>query len=857
VATLPSGTVTFVFTDIESSTRHWEADAAAMDTALARHDQVLRDSVDAHNGVVVKATGDGILAVFDRVTAALDASVDAQRALRSNDLPAARMAVHTGEAFERDGDYFGPALNRAARLMAIGHGGQILVSGATAALAQTALPTDVSLRDMGEHRLRDLAEPMLVFQLVHPALVVEFPALRSIDMAPGNLPRQVASFVGREREIKLLSEMLGARSLVTLTGVGGVGKTRLAFQVAAEVVPQFPDGVWVCELAPISDPNAVWETVASSINARPAPGRALEDVLLEYLEPKRLLLVLDNCEHLLAPVARIVTAINHRCPHVVVLTTSREGLSVSGEQMFTVPSLGVPGARTSLDEVRAADAVQLFSERAREAKGDFELGEQNADAVAQLCRRLDGIPLAIELAAARVRSLPPDELVARLDQRFKLLTRGSRAALERHQTLRHTIDWSYELLTVSERRTLNRLSVFAGGWDLAAAEAVVAGDDIHSFDVPDLLGQLVDKSLVDVDEDESGARYRLLETIRQYAQEQLEDSGETGVVRHAHLRHFMRVTEAAGPHLRSRDQLIWAEKLTRESDNLRAALDFAVETTLPDEALRLIAPLMVTGIPTGWTATDWAETARGIPGANTQPLYPLATAYAAMGAGYLGNAPLGQAIAEEARAAQDRLGTNHLWVYAASGATAFFAGDFDAARHHAGEWLKLAREANDAYEISHALILLASADLTDFDRSYPAASEAVKTSRNAGIASALVYALLVLATVLTAADQLEDYESAFELLEEAIDVGTKLGDHRAVATAVAFQAGIAVHTEDWRTALQRIVSALELHLDAGESQAFGGALRLAAIALHGIGYLQPIPVLMGCGSTRFVSTHSP
>ena len=335
---------------------------------------------------------------------------------------------------------------------------------------------------------------------------------------PGNLPRQVTTFVGRETEIGALAELVRQSSLVTLTGVGGVGKTRLALQVAAEVVTDFPNGAWLCEFAPVADPDAVWETLGASLRVQAFPGRSLEESVLEYLAAKRLLLVLDNCEHLLDAIARQVTAIAQRCARVSVLATSREGLALAGERIVAVPSLGVPADDSDIDALMGADAVQLFSDRARAAKNEFALTDRNASAVGVLCRRLDGIPLAIELAAARVRSLSPEDLVARLDQRFKLLTRGSRAALERHQTLRSTIDWSYDLLEPTERRALDRLSVFAGGCDLAAAEAVLAGDDLDELDVVDLLGQLVDKSLVVADDNaDGGVRYRLFESIRQYA----------------------------------------------------------------------------------------------------------------------------------------------------------------------------------------------------------------------------------------------------------------------------------------------------------------------------------------------------
>ena len=416
---------------------------------------------------MVKTTGDGVHAAFPNASEAVVAAIDAQLSLASEDWGDARsmsvrIGIHTGEAEQRGGDYYGPALNQAARLMAAGHGGQVLISGSTELLVRQLLPDGVSLVDAGTHSLRDLQDPVQIFQLVHPDLRAEFPPLRTLDAHRGNLPPQVTTFIGREAEIAAVADRVRRSPLVTLTGVGGVGKTRLALEVAAEVVVDFPDGAWLCEFAPVTDAGAVWETLAASLRVQSSPVRALEESVLEYLAPKRALLVLDNCEHLLDAIARQVDAIAHRCPRVAVLATSREGLALAGERIVAVPSLRVPEDDADRDELMQADAVRLFVDRANAAKSDFALTDRNAGAVAVVCRRLDGIPLAIELAAARVRSMSVEDLVARLDQRFKLLTRGSRAALERHQTLRNTIDWSYDLLDPREREALNGLSRVRG-----------------------------------------------------------------------------------------------------------------------------------------------------------------------------------------------------------------------------------------------------------------------------------------------------------------------------------------------------------------------------------------------------------
>jgi predicted ATPase/class 3 adenylate cyclase len=853
---LPSGTVTFLLTDIEGSTRLWEAQGADMAQVLGRHDEIIAKAVVRADGMLLKTRGEGdsTFSVFARATDAINATVVFQEALAAEAWPSSidlrvRVAIHTGEAELRDGDYFGTTVNRAARLRALAHGGQVLVSNATAVVGRGGLPPEARLIDLGDHQLRDLAEPMRVFQLVHPALGADFPPLRSLSVLPGNLPRQVTSFVGRDRELKLIAELVHERPLVTLTGVGGVGKTRLGVQVAAEVLADFPDGGWLCELAPVADPSAVWQTLASSLGVLPSTGRPLEELVLEYLGSKRLLIVLDNCEHLLNSVGIVVDAIGRRCPQVVVLATSREGLALAGEQMVAVPALGVPAADADRESRAQADAVRLFCDRARDASHDFVLSDTNLVAVAQLCRRLDGIPLAIELAAARVRSLPPDELVARLDQRFRLLTRGSRAALERHQTLRNTIDWSYELLSGAERTTLDRVSVFAGGWDLDAAEVVVAADDMDKTDVVDLLGQLVDKSLVDVDPADGPVRYRLLETIRQYAQERLEASGETGAIRSRHLDYYVTVSEKAGPRLRGRDQLDCSADIARDTDNFRAALDWAVEASLPDEGLRLIVPLMVTGIPIGWTANDWAGTAASIDGAERNPLFPAALAYSAMGTTLSGDLNRAEELVTTAEMAQKALETNHLWVHAASGTLALFQGNHDRARQHAEIWLEFARSSGDSYEIAQALILLAATLIaSDPGRALVVAEEAVRVSRDAAIPGTLLYALIVRANpTLLSGDPVQ----AMALLDEAVDVASKLGDLASVASALMVRGIHAVFHEDWPVALRASSRAAELDLQIGQLLQLGATLRVATVALAAMNAFEPAAVLTGFMDTRF------
>ncbi|MGA8544337.1 MAG: AAA family ATPase, partial [Mycobacterium sp.] len=555
----PAGVVTFLFTDVEGSTRRWESDADAMRTALAAHDAVLRAAIEAHGGFMFKHTGDGVCAAFSSPTAAVDAAVVAQRKL---ELPV-RMGLATGEAELRDGDYFGAVLNRAARVMAAGHGGQILLADSTAGLL-----SGVELIDLGPCRLRDLPTPVQVSQVQAEGLRTDFPPLRAIDASPGNLRPAVTSFIGREAEVAEVQAAVKGRRLVTLTGVGGVGKTRLALEVAARLADEFPDGVWFFELAAVADPAAVPDAVAAVLGIIQQPGKSVADSVAAALEGRVRLLVFDNCEHVVDSVADLVEAILAASATVTVLATSREGLGVSEEQLWRVPSLDVNCGTQSA-------AVNLFVDRAQSVVSDFSLTQPGeADAVVEICRRLDGIPLAIELAASRMASMTAGEVRDRLDQRFRLLV-GSRRGLERHQTLRHAVAWSYDLLDDAEKPLLERCSVFAGGFDLQSACAVMGSDD--DFATLDLLDALVRKSLLVADRSSGRTRFAMLETIRQFAEDQLVARGEASEIRAAHSQYFAgREADimALWDSPRQREAYDW---LTVELANLRTAFRWAAD----------------------------------------------------------------------------------------------------------------------------------------------------------------------------------------------------------------------------------------------------------------------------------------
>ena len=582
--TAPSGVVTFLFTDIEGSTRRWESDADGMRSALAEHDKVLRSAIEAHEGFVFKHTGDGMAAAFASPMAALEAAVDAQRELQ---LPV-RVGIATGEAELRDNDYFGTVLNRAARVMGAGHGGQILVADSTAGLL-----SGVELTNLGPRQLRDVSTPVTVFQVQSRGLRTDFPPLRTLDPSRGNLRPAATSLIGREADVVEINATLHAHRLVTLTGVGGVGKTRLATEVAIKLTNEFPDGVWILELAAVADPASVPDAVAAVLGITQQPGKSVAESVAAAMEGRVRLLVFDNCEHVLSAAAGLVEQILEHSATVRVMATSREGLGVADEQQWLVSALDLDAA------------ASLFAERAQSVDRNFSGNDANA--AAEICRRLDGIPLAIELAASRMSSMTAHEVNQRLDDRFRLLV-GSRRGLGHHQTLRHAVQWSYDLLDSEEANLLERCSVFLGGFDLQSACAVAGSGEGDDFVILDLLDALVRKSLVVVDRSTGQTRYSMLETIRQFAEERLTATGLASEVRSAHARHFAD-REAAIMTLwdspREREAYAWC---TTELANLRSAFRWAADHDELDVAAAIAT---VAGCVGTWVEihepTTWAE----------------------------------------------------------------------------------------------------------------------------------------------------------------------------------------------------------------------------------------------------------
>jgi predicted ATPase/class 3 adenylate cyclase/DNA-binding CsgD family transcriptional regulator/tetratricopeptide (TPR) repeat protein len=584
---LPTGTVTLLLSDVEGSTRLWEADEEAAAAAIARHYELFDTAIAAHRGVrpVEQGEGDSVVAAFASGSDALAAALDVQCAFATERWPTeqdvrVRIALHTGEVRLRDeGNYYGPAIIRCARLRSIGHGGQTLLSDSIRDLVIDGLADDVSLKNLGPQRLKDLGRPERVWQLCHPDLEAEFPPLRSLDAVPNNLPGQLTAFVGRDAEMAELRDLLAQHRLITLSGAGGCGKTRLALQLAAEVAEKHPGGTWWVELAGVTDPELVTANVANAIGVRAEPERPLVETMADYLAGHEALLVLDNCEQVLAPSARLVEELLRSVADLSVLATSREALGITGELAWRVPSLDL------------ALAIQLFIERAELVRPGFMPDDVEMGNIARICERVDGMPLAIELAAARTRMMSPASIAAGLDDRFRLLTGGSRNAQARQQTLEASVAWSHELLDDAERVLLRRLSVFNSGFSLDSAESVCSDEIVDSYSILDLLGHLVDKSLVQTDDLAPENRYRLLETIRHYARDRLLESGETDRVRHRHLGWFLGYAERAEREMDRAGGPTWMDRLDAEHDNLQSALEWAEISGEHETVLRLTTAL--------------------------------------------------------------------------------------------------------------------------------------------------------------------------------------------------------------------------------------------------------------------------
>jgi predicted ATPase/class 3 adenylate cyclase len=801
---LPAGTVTFLLTDIEGSTLLWETVPDAMEVALEQHNRVLAEVIGEHSGVVVTSRGEGdsFFAVFPSAIAAVEAAGACQLRLKAEAWPASaalrvRMGLHTGEAHVQGGDYVDHApINRCARVKAAAHGGQVLVTRATRDLVGGGLSGGFGLKRLGEFRLRDLSQPELIYQLTHADLPAGFPPIRTVAERAGNLLLPVSSFIGRARELERTAAALGQARVVTLTGPGGVGKTRLALQAAGQVAGRFGDGAWLCELAPVRDVAGVDDAVAAVFSVVARAGQSTRETLVEFLRGKELLLVLDNCEHLLEGAAALAGALARSCERLAILATSREGLGIEGEHLVPVPPLGVPEADADLAAITGAEAVRLFAERAAAVKPGFAVTAGNAAAVAAVVRRLDGIALAIELAAARVPAMTPAELARRLERSFAVLAAGRRGAVVRHQTLRATIDWSYQLLAEPEQALLARLAVFAGGCTLQAAEAVCSGEGIDPDAVFELLAALVARSLVVAEEHGPQTRYRLLETIRQYGEQRLSEAGETERWHARHAVYYADVLRQVRDHAHDRQaEVFWAVRLGAEQDNLLAAWSWAVGTGNVGTAFAILAGFASVEVSSGYPLLLPAEAALELPGAAGHPGYPLALAVSAVFASNRADVPGAEDLCRRAAEASARSDTPdwrvEVTICTARVGIATIRGASAEAARYAEQAAGLARTGGDLANASvHLTFAVASHLLAgDAPAAVPLANEALALARQIGAPALVATGLLAVGAAVADTDP----EQARACLRESLELSTALGYQNAMgltwAAAIAFLVG--------------------------------------------------------------------
>ncbi|MCW3058251.1 MAG: regulatory protein LuxR [Capsulimonas sp.] len=784
----PKGNVTFLFTDIEGSTGLWEIHEEKMQAALAGHDALLRRIITGHGGYVFKTVGDAFCAAFSSALAAIAAAIDIQRELGnapSQDLQLqVRAALHTGVAEERDGDYFGPNVNRVARLL-IGSGGQVLMSLATQALVANSLPKQIGLLDLGSHYLKDLREPEHVFQLTHAQLPIDFPPLKSLDAMPNNLPAQLTSFIGRKDMLRTIKERLMTARLLTLTGAGGGGKTRLALQTAANQIERFEHGVWLVELAETVDSKLTAQTTASVLRVREQPGCTVEESLVDFIRPRSILILLDNCEHLAESCARLSEVLLRSCPHLKILATSRAALGVGGENIQVVPPLELPdlvrlpsGDQNEINLAMRSEASRLFCERATAVNPSFIVSANNANAIIDICRRLDGNPFAIELAAARVRVLSAEQIAARLGDRFRLLAGSQRESdIPRQQTLRAMIDWSYDLLTAQEQTLLTRLSIFSGGWTLDAAEAVCADDAIDRDEILDVLAQLVEKSLTFAEERHGAARYRMLETVREYAREKLAASGESAdlALRHASL--FLQWAHEAEAHLLGDNQAEWLRMMDSECDNLRSALAWFGQSQLHvRDSLQMSSSLW-----RFWTIRSYLKEGRG----------------------WLSSA------LRQAEHSNGDWPVERAKALTAAGSLAWSQGDYLAARGQFEESLALRRSLSDGQGVADMLNNLGNVatDMGDYSAARPLVEESLAFMRAEGDMEGIAAALSNLARILLCQ---EDFEEARARYEESLRLDQKRGDDWGVANSLCGLSQVEIRLGEYAAARSRLRESLTL-----------------------------------------------
>jgi predicted ATPase/class 3 adenylate cyclase/Tfp pilus assembly protein PilF len=826
VVSRPTGTLTFLFTDIDGYTKLWEDNAPAMQAALVRHDELLRSVIEEHGGYVFKTVGDAFCATFPTAPDALEVALEVQRRLLSSEWEETgplkvRMALHVGAAEERDGDYFGPPVNRVARLLSAAPGSQVLLSLPAQELVRDQLPTQTTLRDLGEHRLKDLFRPERVFQLSAPGLPSEFPPLRTLDAYRNNLPLQPTPLVGREKEASEVCDLVRGDEtrLLTLTGPGGTGKTRLALQAAADLLEDFPDGTFFAPLATLTEAELFLPAVAETLGVRETGDQQLVESLKDYLSKRKLLLLLDNFEQILgaAPAVKELLA---AAPGLKMLATSRAPLGLYGEHEFPVPPLTLPDFKRPppLERLTQYEAVGLFVERAQAVKPDFTITNESAPAVAEICVRLDGLPLAIELAAARIKMLPPKAMLQRLTSRLKLLTGGARDLPERQRTLRATIEWSYALLDEGEQLLFARLAVFSGGRTLEAIEAICDVEGDLPMEAFEGVSSLVDKSLLRQEEGPDGEpRFVMLETVHEFAREKLEKTAEAEQIKRVHAENFLNLAEVAFPELRGPDQLEWLERLEAEHDNTRAALSWALGGNEAEVALRLGGALWWFWWMRGHNSEGrrWLEQALAIEGR----VSPEVRAMALAGVGELATSQgdldrAKEACEEGLELLEHQAREAKLCLLAFLGWVALEREEYGQAKQLFEEGLALSRQMRDTWWLANSLsnVAVVSHSLGDYEKATELYEQSMDLFREQGDKRRLATCLNNLAMVVCSQGELV---RAAQLIEESVALLRELGARGVASVGLCNLGWIALLQDDLSRAADLYRESLSLSWDTG------------------------------------------
>jgi len=849
----PSGNVTFLFTDIEGSTKLSQEFPETLQGALEKHHSILREAIESNNGFIFEMIGDAFCCAFEKAEDAVKAAIDAQINLSEEKcLPAGqagndavikvRMGIHSGNAewTESGQRYMGYiTLARTARVMSASYGEQIIISNDTYDLTRDKFDAvkekNVSFCDLGERRLKDVIQPIRLYQLVSPGLREGFPPLKTLDARPNNLPVQLTSFIGREEVIRECKKLFLQTRLLTIIGSGGAGKTRLAMQVGAEMIDDFSEGVFMIELASVNDSSLLLQTVMNSFEIKEEPGRSLAETLTGYLKDKEMLLLLDNCEHLINKCADFAEMVLSKCALLKIIATSREALNCSGECAYRLPSMSLPdkSVNNSPEKLSQYESVRLFIERALLVNSNFRVNNNNAPALAEICSRLDGIPLAIELAAARIKVLPLDKLNERLDDRFKLLTGGKRTSLPRQQTLKALIDWSYDLLSEKEKKFWSRLSVFAGGWTLGAAEEVCSGDDLSEDDILDLMNELTDKSIVIFNE--TSDNYRMLETIRQYGVKRLAELGESETMKSNHLSYYLKMALAAEPELYGPKAKKWFEKFESEHSNIQAALTWSLEKKLYEDGNKLFCALDSYWETRGYSFESgiWLEKLM----ANSQNISPEVLARSNRKAGYIeeyrGNILRSKEYFEVALKIYRSLGNMKAasGILNALGLNAYYSGDYVIAEKCLEEGLQLCRELNERNTISVILNSLGLVELrkSKFGNAKIYFEESLEISREIGNENLMGVGLNNLAVVKT---HLGEYEEAENIYGEVLKLNRELGDKIGIARTLSNLGNIFLLKNDFEKAQSLLIESLSLSKAIGSMERIVDSLvNLGQVAL--------------------------